>query len=81
MRTGAARARRRAPSLMSWKLNSRIRRSSRRYNVDKEGDLAVEKSIFVVPTIILEKDGVEVKKWMGVTSKEELTQALNEALK
>ena len=53
----------------------------RKINVDKEGDLAVEKSIFVVPTIILEKDGVEVKKWMGVTTKEELTQALNEALK
>lgn len=50
-------------------------------NVDKEGDLALEKGIMVVPTIILEKDGVEVQKWMGVTSKEELTKAINIALK
>jgi thioredoxin 1 len=53
----------------------------RKVNVDKEGDLATEKGIFVVPTLILEKDGKELKKWMGVTSKEELTNAINEALK
>ena len=53
----------------------------RKVNVDKEGDLATEKGIFVVPTIILEKDGVELKKWMGVTSREELTRAINDALK
>jgi thioredoxin 1 len=50
-------------------------------NVDKEGDLALEKGIMVVPTIILEKDGVEVQKWMGVTAKEELIKAINTALK
>ena len=50
-------------------------------NVDKEGDLALEKGIMVVPTIILEKDGVEVQKWMGVTSKDELIKAINIALK
>jgi thioredoxin 1 len=53
----------------------------RKINVDKEGDLATEKSIMVVPTIILEKDGVEVQKWMGVTSKEELIKAINIASK
>ncbi len=53
----------------------------RKVNVDKEGDLATEKGIFVVPTLILEMDGKELKKWMGVTSKEELTTAINEALK
>lgn len=53
----------------------------KKINVDKEGDLAIEKGIFVVPTIILEKDGVEVKKWAGVTSKEELTLAITESLK
>jgi len=53
----------------------------KKINVDKEGDLAVEKGIMVVPTIILEKDGVEVQKWMGVTSKEELIKAINIALK
>ena len=53
----------------------------RKINVDKEGDLALEKGIMVVPTIILERDGVEVQKWMGVTSKEELIKAINIALK
>lgn len=53
----------------------------RKINVDKEGDLALEKGIMVVPTIILERDGVEVQKWMGVTSKEELIKAINIASK
>ncbi len=53
----------------------------KKVNVDKEGDLASTKGIFVVPTLILEKDGKELKKWMGVTSKEELVKALDEALK
>ena len=57
-----------------------IKWSFRKINVDKEGDLAVEKGIMVVPTIILEKDGVEVQKWMGVTSREELIKAINKAL-
>ena len=53
----------------------------KKINLDKEGDLAIEKGIMVVPTIILEKDGLEVQKWMGVTSKEELIKAINIALK
>jgi thioredoxin 1 len=53
----------------------------KKVNVDKEGDLAMEKGIIVVPTLILEKDGVELNKWAGVTSKEELSKAINEALK
>ncbi len=53
----------------------------RKINVDKEGDLALEKGIMVVPTIILEKNDVEVQKWVGVASKEELIKAINIALK
>ena len=52
----------------------------KKVNVDKEGELAAKKGIFVVPTLILEKDGKEIKKWMGVTSKEELVKAINESL-
>ena len=52
----------------------------RKVNVDKEGDLAAEKGIMVVPTVILEKDGVEVQRWMGVTAKEELVKAINKTL-
>lgn len=53
----------------------------KKVNVDKDSDLASKKGIFVVPTLVLEKDGVELQKWMGVTSKDELIKALNEALK
>ena len=51
----------------------------KKINVDKKGDLAAEKGIMVVPTIILEKDGAEVQRWMGVTSREELIQAIDKA--
>ena len=53
----------------------------KKINVDKENDLASKYGIFVVPTLILEKDGKELNKWTGVTSKEELTAALDAALK
>jgi len=53
----------------------------KKIDVDKESELAKKYSIFVVPTVVLEKDGKEVKRWMGVTSKEELIQALEEAMK
>lgn len=51
----------------------------KKINVDKEGDLAIEKGIMVVPTIVLEKDGQEIQRWMGVTAKEELIKAINVA--
>ena len=51
----------------------------RKVNVDKEGDFAAEMGIMVVPTIILEKDGVEAARWMGVTSREELIKAISKA--
>jgi thioredoxin 1 len=50
----------------------------KKINVDKEGDLASKYNIFVVPTLVLEKDGQEINRWMGVTSKEELTKAIND---
>lgn len=53
----------------------------KKINVDKEGDLATEKGIMVVPTLILEKDGVEVQRWTGVTPREELIRAIEKASK
>lgn len=53
----------------------------RKINVDREGELAARRGIFVVPTLILEKDGVEIRKWLGVASKEDLAQALDDALR
>ena len=49
-------------------------------NVDREGDRAVEKGIFVVPTLILERDGVEINRWMGLASEKELADAINKSL-
>jgi thioredoxin 1 len=53
----------------------------KKVDVDEEGDLASKYGVFVVPTLVLEKDGQEIKKWMGVTSREEITKALNDAMK
>jgi thioredoxin len=53
----------------------------KKVNVDEESELSSQKGIFVVPTLILERDGTELKKWIGVTSKDELKSALKEALR
>jgi thioredoxin 1 len=53
----------------------------KKVNVDEESELSSQKGIFVVPTLVLEKDGLELKKWIGVTSKDELKNALKEALR
>jgi thioredoxin len=53
----------------------------KKVNVDEENELSSQKGIFVVPTLVLEKDGIELKKWIGVTSKDELKNALMEALR
>jgi len=52
----------------------------RAINVDREREVASKYNIYVVPTLILEKDGVEIQRWLGVTSKEELKAALDPAL-
>jgi thioredoxin 1 len=53
----------------------------KKIDVDKAGELATKYNIMVVPTIILEKDGVELNRWMGITSRQELSKAINNALK
>jgi thioredoxin 1 len=69
------------PILEEIKVSFEGKAEIKKINVDKENELASKYGIFVVPTLILEKDGKELNKWMGVTSKEELTAALNAALK
>lgn len=69
------------PTMLELEADYEGRAEIKKVDVDKEGELASKYSIFVVPTLVLEKDGVELKRWMGVTSKEELEQALNDALK
>jgi thioredoxin 1 len=49
-------------------------------NTDEARDTAVEFGINAIPTVILFKDGQVQKKWVGLTSKKELAQALDGVL-
>ena len=46
-------------------------------NTDEARDSAVEFGINAIPTTILFKDGQVQKKWVGLTSKKDLTQAID----
>ena len=45
-------------------------------DVDQNMALAQQFRVVSIPTLILFKDGAEVKRFVGLTSKEELTSAL-----
>lgn len=49
-------------------------------NTDDARDSAMEFSIQAIPTIILLKDRQVQKKWVGLTSKKDLSQAIDELL-
>jgi len=49
-------------------------------NTDDQRDAAVEFGINAIPTIILFKDGQIQNKWVGLTSKKDITDAIDELL-
>ena len=49
-------------------------------DVDSASGLAQEFSVSSIPTLIVMKDGEEVNRFIGVTSKSDLAQALDSAL-
>ena len=49
-------------------------------NTDEARDSAIEFGINAIPTIILFKDGQIQKKWVGMTSKSDITDAIDELL-
>lgn len=49
-------------------------------NTDESRDSALEFSIQAIPTIILFKDGQIQKKWVGLTSKKDMSEAIEELL-
>lgn len=49
-------------------------------NIDEARSLAMEYGVSSIPTLLVMKDGAEVKRFVGVTAKAELTKALDEAL-
>ena len=51
-----------------------------RLDTDEARDSAMEFGITAIPTIILFKDGQVQKKWVGLTSKKNLAEAIDELL-
>ena len=51
-----------------------------RLDTDEARDSAIEFGISAIPTIILFKDGQVQKKWVGLTSKKDLAEAIDELL-
>ena len=49
-------------------------------DTDEARDSAMEFGISAIPTIILFKDGQVAKKWVGLTSKKDLIEAIEESL-
>lgn len=49
-------------------------------NTDDHRDAAIEHAISAIPTLILFKDGQVAQKWVGLTTKDDLTEAIDEAL-
>ena len=50
------------------------------YDIDESSDIASQYGIRSVPTVIIEKDGVQLKRIMGAQSKFAYNDAINEAL-
>ncbi len=49
-------------------------------NIDNEAGLAQKYSVQSIPTIVVLKDGEEVQRFVGITSKDNLASALDAAL-
>jgi thioredoxin 1 len=51
------------------------------YDVDNSPEEAQQYSVTSIPLVIVEKDGVVVERFQGLTSKIAYTNAINEAIK
>jgi thioredoxin 1 len=49
-------------------------------NTDQARESAIEFGISAIPTLILFKGGQVQKKWVGLTSKKDITEAINKLL-
>jgi thioredoxin 1 len=49
-------------------------------NTDQARDTAVEFGISAIPTVILFKDGQIQKKWVGLTSKKDISDTISKLL-
>lgn len=49
-------------------------------DVDSQGELAQQFGVSSIPTLLIIKDGVEAKRFVGVTAKDDLAKALDDTL-
>jgi len=49
-------------------------------NTDEHRNAAIEHAISAIPTLILFNNGQVAKKWVGLTTKDDITSAIDEAL-
>ena len=51
------------------------------YDIDEYSDITEEYGVRSVPTVIIVKDGIEVNRFTGLSSKMAYVNAINEAVK
>ena len=51
------------------------------YDIDEYSDITEEYGVRSVPTVIIVKDGIEVNRFTGLSSKMAYINAINEAIK
>lgn len=69
-----------APILAEVAENYADRAKICKLNTDEARDSAIEFGISAIPTLILFKGGQVKKKWVGLTSKKDITTAIDELL-
>ena len=58
---------------------SSVRQVIGKVNIDEEQELAVKYGVMSIPTVVIFKDGQEVSRNVGLTSKHQLTQMIENA--
>lgn len=53
----------------------------KKIDVDKGGELTKKYKIMAVPTLVIEKDGIAFKQYVGMTRSKVLEDTINDALK
>jgi thioredoxin 1 len=51
------------------------------YDIDEYSDITEEYGVRSVPTVIIVKDGIELQRFTGLSSKMAYVNAINEAIK
>jgi thioredoxin 1 len=69
------------PTIEELKIKFDGRVIFRKIDVDKDGELANKYKIMAVPTLIIEKDGIVFKQYVGLTKSKVLENTINDALK